>query len=76
MNNVYCDVCGYHYNASRMTHTCEPVELLKIFAGEQEHGDNLDGNALRGLQREIVANGSPVSLVKAWEKSSGRPFGT
>ena len=76
MNNVYCDVCRYHYNVSRTNHTCEPEELLKIFAGEQEHGDNLDGNALRGLHREIVANGSPAHLVKAWEQSAGRQFGT
>ncbi len=74
MNNVYCDICGQHYNASRMNHTCAPDELLKIFADEQYHGDTLDSTALRGLRREIITNGSPTLLVKAWEQSAGRPF--
>lgn len=76
MNMRYCDVCGEEYNASRTTHTCQPADLEMAFLQElnQPEACNLNGDALAGLRREIIANGSPANLVALWERSAGRKF--
>ena len=75
MNMRYCEVCGEEYNASR-THTCQPADLEMAFLQElnQPEACNLNGDALAGLRREIIANGSPTKLVRMWERSAGRKF--
>lgn len=76
MNIVSCSVCGAEYNASRINHTCQPSDLEMAFLQEMDQpvACNLNGDALRGLKREIIANGSPAKLVAMWERSSGRSF--
>lgn len=69
-------VCGEEYNASRISHTCQLADLEKAFLQEldQPEACNLNGDALAGLRREIIANGSPTKLVRMWERSAGRKF--
>lgn len=76
MNMRYCDVCGAEYNASRTGHTCQPADLEMAFLQEQDQPEycNLNSDALKGLRREIIANGSPANLVRMWERSAGRKF--
>jgi len=76
MNMRYCDVCGEEYNASHTTHTCQTADLEKAFLQERDQpiACNLNGDALAGLRREIIANGSPAHLVRMWERSAGRNF--
>ena len=76
MNMRYCDVCGEEHNASRTKHTCQPADLEMAFLQElnQPEACNLNGDALAGLRREIIANGSPANLVALWERSAGRKF--
>jgi hypothetical protein len=76
MNIRYCEVCGEEYNASRTKHTCQPADLEMAFLQElnQPEACNLNGDALAGLRREIIANGSPANLVALWERSAGRKF--
>lgn len=76
MDMVYCGACGAHYNRSVTRHNCEPGDLALAFRQEQidpEHY-NLNSDDLRRIHAEIIANGSPAPLVKAWEKSAGRSF--
>lgn len=75
-NNVYCNVCGVHYNAARMHHVCDPHDLELIFLEEidQPEACSLNGDNLRNIKFEIEENGNPPHLVAMWEKSAGRPY--
>jgi len=76
VDNVYCGVCGTHYNRSRTTHVCDPNDLEMVFLEEEDQPDacNLNGDDLKALKREIEANGNPANLIRMWEASAGRSF--